>query len=138
MRESDIQRQIMIATSAEVDWFRNNVGCYDANPLCPHCRQRRAPDQPPRWVHYGVGGEGGADLIGVLRGSGIILSAEIKTATGRAREAQLVFARRIAADGGISVVARTISDIRNAIDNHHAAGLTAQRSAPRDVGRSAK
>lgn len=114
MRESDIQRSIMLATSEQVDWFRNNVGCYDANPRCPHCGARR--DQSgPRWIHYGVGGEGGADLIGILRGTGRLVACEVKTATGRVRAEQQVFASRVSADGAIVVVARSVEDVRRAI-----------------------
>lgn len=114
MRESDIQRSIMLATSEQVDWFRNNIGCYDANPRCPHCGARPR-DGGPRWIHYGVGGEGGADMIGVLRRDGRFVAAEIKTATGRQSDAQRVFASRVAADGALVVLARSVDDVRRVL-----------------------
>jgi hypothetical protein len=105
----------MIATSDQVDWFRNNVGCYDANPACPHCGQRKDPRSGPRWIHYGVGGEGGSDLVGVVRATGRAAFIEVKTAKGRIREEQLAFAARVQRDGAAVGIARSAADVLEAI-----------------------
>ena len=56
VREREVQRQIMLQTCELVDWMRNNVGtAYHIDGSV---------------VAYGLGGKGGADLIGIRRRDG--------------------------------------------------------------------
>lgn len=88
----------MLGTTRLVDWFRNNVG----------------QDQQTH-VRYGVGGVGGADLIGILRGSGRFVACEVKGPKGRASEDQLRFLERVKRSGGIAVLARSVDDVLEAL-----------------------
>ena len=109
MIEHDIQNAIIVATSDRVDWFRNNVGATDENPLCPHCKRRRDPKRGPRWVRYGVGGPGGADLVGLERGSGRLVVCEVKQVGKRPTKQQLAFLERIALSGGLAFWADSVA-----------------------------
>lgn len=61
-------------------------------------------------VPYGVGGDGGADLIGCYRGR--FLAVEIKTPTGRQSPEQITFAACVERNGGEYVVLRSVEDAR--------------------------
>lgn len=63
-----------------------------------------------RWVAYGVGTPGGADLIGVWRGR--FVAVEIKTPTGRQSTEQKQFQQLVERKGGIYVVLRSVDDAR--------------------------
>lgn len=96
MKESDIQRLIMLALSEAgcVIW-RNNSGCLkDA---------RGVP------VRFGVGSPGGSDLIGIAP-DGRFLAVEIKTPKGKATDAQLNFISAVIKKGGIAGIARSPAD----------------------------
>ena len=108
MSEHDIQSAIIVTLSDRVDWFRNNVGCYDANPECPHCGKRKVLKYGKRWVHYGVGGPGGADLVGLERGTGRLVVCEVKRPGERPREDQEAFLERIRLSGGIAFWADSV------------------------------
>jgi hypothetical protein len=106
--EQTIQQHIRLACSnGPVRLFRNNVG--------------RLPDpRTGRWVEFGVGGKGSADLIGWKRvtvtpemvGStvAVFLSIEVKTPTGRIRPEQQQWLDAVQAAGGIAGVARSVED----------------------------
>lgn len=102
--ERDIQDSIIVVTSCDVDWYRNNVGAYDANPECPHCH-RRKQSGGPRWIRFGIGGKGGSDLIGILRRSGRLIACEVKRPGQTPRQDQEDFLARVSASGGISLCA---------------------------------
>lgn len=86
--------------------FRNNQGAYK--------------DDGGRWIKYGVCNPGGSDLIGWtsktvtqdMVGSkvAIFTAVEVKTAKGRATEAQLNFIEQVKQAGGIAGIARSADD----------------------------
>lgn len=95
MKESAIQDEIRLALGRVpglVLW-RNNIGLAELHG---------------RKVRFGVGGPGGADLIGVYRGR--FVAVEVKTPVGRQSEEQQVFQRLVEAKGGIYVVLRSAND----------------------------
>lgn len=94
--EVNIMNEIMIALSkAGCLVWRNNVGAWK--------------DPSGRVIRYGVGGRGGADLLGVAP-DGRALAVECKTATGRIRPEQLTFIAAVQKAGGRSGLARSVAD----------------------------
>ena len=94
--EANIQNDILIALSkAGATVFRNNVGALK--------------DKTGRLVRYGVGGNGGSDIIGICP-DGLFLAVEVKKNTGRATEDQLRFIEAVRAKGGRAGVARSVDD----------------------------
>jgi hypothetical protein len=92
MKESDIQRLIMLALSeAGCLVFRNNVGTL-----------KNAAGIP---IRFGLC-VGSSDLIGIAPG-GRFLAVEIKTSKGRATTEQLRFIEAVRARGGIAGIARS-------------------------------
>lgn len=100
MTETQIQADIMLAIGAlpGVRIFRNNCGM-----------ARHASGAP---VRYGVGGNGGSDLIGWVDGR--FLAIEVKTPTGRTarerREQQQRFLDAVNADGGVAARCRSVEE----------------------------
>jgi hypothetical protein len=95
MREADLMRSIMIAASREGHrLFRNNVGAV------------KAADGP--WIHYGVGGKGGSDLIGMTR-QGRFAAIEVK-ASGKPTVEQTEFIEMVRRQGGVAGVAYNIEE----------------------------
>ena len=95
MKESRIQDEIRLALGripGLVLW-RNNVGLAEMHG---------------RKVRFGVGGPGGADLIGVYLGR--FLAVEVKTATGRQTDEQRTFQNLVESKGGIYVVLRSAEE----------------------------
>jgi hypothetical protein len=102
-READIQQKIRLALGLEpglVLW-RNNVGA------AVHAGTNRP-------VHYGVGGKGGSDLIGMLDGRFIAL--EVKRPGGRASAEQIEFIELVQNGGGFGAIVRSVAEARAAID----------------------
>lgn len=95
LRESQIQDAVRLVLGAEPDavWWRNNIG---RAQLHGHT------------IAFGVGGPGGADLLGVFRG--IFTAVEIKSADGRQTEEQRRFEQLVRRKGGIYVVLRSADD----------------------------
>ena len=92
MKESDIQRLIMLALSeAGCLIFRNNVGTLKNSAGIP--------------IKFGLC-VGSSDLIG-LTPTGQFLAVEIKTPTGKATPEQLRFIEAVRARGGIAGIARS-------------------------------
>lgn len=58
---------------------------------------------------YGLG-EGSADLVGIVHGSGRVFALEVKTATGRLRDAQRRWAEATRKRGGFVAVARSAEE----------------------------
>lgn len=102
MKESDIQKQIMLALSQAgcVVW-RNNTGMI------------KNPQGRP--VRFGLC-VGSSDIIGIGPG-GRFLAIEVKTAKGRATEKQLNFINRVIKAGGIAGVARSADEAVKIIDD---------------------
>jgi hypothetical protein len=61
-----------------------------------------------RWVAFGVGGPGGADLIGLWHGR--FVAIEVKTPVGKQTEEQRRFAALVQARGGEYVVLRSADE----------------------------
>jgi hypothetical protein len=95
MTESQLQDEIRLALGRipGLVLFRNNIGVADMRGYK---------------VRFGVGGPGGADLIGLYLGR--FLAVEIKTPTGRQSEEQKTFQRLVEKNNGIYVVLRSVDD----------------------------
>ncbi len=66
-----------------------------------------------RFIQFGIPGQ--ADLTGILP-NGRRLEIEVKAAAGRQTPAQLVFQAMIERFGGVYVLARSVDDVRRAIE----------------------
>jgi hypothetical protein len=95
VNESQLQDAIRLALGRHPDLalFRNNIGVAERRGFT---------------IRFGVGGPGGADLIGLFRGR--FLAVEIKTQTGRQSEEQRTFQQLIERKGGVYVVLRSVED----------------------------
>jgi len=113
--ENRATQRVLLATAAEVCWFRNNQGVADFNPVCPHCGTRRDPRRGESKVVYGVGGKGGADYLGIVRKTGRFIAAELKSADGRATPEQLAFLDMCRRAGALAVLARVPEDVLEVI-----------------------
>lgn len=95
MKESLLQDKIRLALGSEpglVLW-RNNQGVADIRGYK---------------VRFGVGGPGGADLIGIYRGR--FIAIEIKTETGRQTPEQKTFQALVESLGGTYQILRSVND----------------------------
>lgn len=79
--------------------FRNNVGVL-------------TDPESGRYVRFGVGGPGGADLIGIFTKGGRFIAAEIKTASGKQTDEQKRFEQLVISKGGSYAVLRSVDDAR--------------------------
>jgi hypothetical protein len=66
-----------------------------------------------RYVRYAF--PGCSDILGQLV-NGAFLAIECKTARGRARPEQIAFLAQVEASGGLAILARSIDDVRDALD----------------------
>lgn len=99
MKEANVQASIMMALSADGHTaFRNNVGAL--------------PDRSGRLLRYGVGGNGGSDIIGICS-DGKFLAVEVKTAKGKPTANQLNFINAVKLKGGRAGVARSAQEAIN-------------------------
>lgn len=116
MSEALVQQRIRLALGKlrHVRAFRNNVG--------------KLPDpRTGRWVEFGVGGPGAADLLGwrtvtvtpEMVGQRIaqFVSLEVKTATGRVRPDQENWRRVVSEAGGVAAVVRSVEEAQAAIES---------------------
>jgi hypothetical protein len=96
MTESQLQDAIRLALGRDrgVLIFRNNIG---------HAVMRHGAR-----VTFGVGGPGGADLIGILDGRP--LAIEVKSQSGRQSTDQLRFQALWESRGGIYLMPRSVED----------------------------
>lgn len=95
MKESILQDRIRLAlgnVEGLVLW-RNNIG---------------VAMQGSRALRFGVGGPGGADLIGIYRGQ--FVAAEIKTATGKQTDEQARFQNLVESLDGEYRILRSVAD----------------------------
>tara|TARA_R110000868_G_scaffold13647_1_gene63347 strand:- start:558 stop:902 length:345 start_codon:yes stop_codon:yes gene_type:complete len=109
MSEAAIQQDIRLALGKcpAVRTFRNN------------CGNVKTPEG--RWVKFGVGNPGGADLIGwqtvtitpdmVGQRFARFLSVEVKAPKGRLTPEQETWRQAVLKAGGIAVVARSVDDV---------------------------
>jgi hypothetical protein len=104
--ESEIQAAIVryLAVDRRVAWVeRFNTGAMEATDA----RGKR------RFIRFAF--KGCADLLGQLA-SGHFLAIECKTRTGRLTPEQRAFLDRVTSAGGLAVVARSVDDVKAAID----------------------
>ena len=96
MKESDIQRKIMIALTRLGRVFRNNVGMVKVDD---------------RVVKYGLC-KGSSDLIGWtdVDGVAVFTAVEVKTPKGRPTKEQENFIEAVRKSGGIAGIARSDSE----------------------------
>lgn len=66
-----------------------------------------------RWIRYAFAGC--SDILGQLT-SGHLMAIECKSASGRLTEDQTAFLARVRAANGLAIVARSIDDVRLALD----------------------
>lgn len=93
--ERNIQSEILLALSEQgAVVFRNNVGVNHT--------------KDGRFIRYGVGGNGGSDIIGLYKGR--FLAVEVKTATGPTSKEQKAFISMVVSHGGIAGIARSVDD----------------------------
>jgi hypothetical protein len=104
MTESALQDRIRLVLGADPAgvWWRNNIGVAE---LRGHK------------VRFGVGGPGGADLIGLFRGA--FVAVEVKTPTGRQSEDQRIYQRLVESKQGIYVIVRSEDDARDLLSMLH-------------------
>ena len=96
MKESNLHRAIMLAASrAGHRLFRNNVGALK--------------DGRGVWVRYGVGGNGGSDLIGWTR-DGRFVAIEVKVEKGKPTEQQLAFVEAAKSMGCVAGVVWSVEE----------------------------
>jgi hypothetical protein len=93
--ESQLQDKIRLALGCITGLvlFRNNIG---------------VAEMRGHMVRFGVGGPGGADLIGLYNGR--FTAVEIKTPTGRQTPEQLRFQQLVESKGGEYVILRSVDD----------------------------
>ena len=110
MKESALQDQIRLALGAVpgLVLFRNNIGVAEMRGYK---------------VRFGVGGPGGADLIGLFNGR--FIAIEIKTPIGRQSPDQKTFQRLIESKGGEYVILRSVDEAVAWVSMH----TTEQRQA---------
>jgi hypothetical protein len=103
MRESEIQTEIRLELGRDpsIVLFRNNIGVAEARGTK---------------IRFGVGGPGGADLIGIFTDprtqQGRFVAVEIKTPIGRQSDEQKQFQQLVERKGGIYVVLRSAAEAR--------------------------
>lgn len=100
MSESTIQAEILLAIGRMPGalFWRNQTGAL--------------PSRTGRVVRFGL--LGSPDIIGCVRGR--FVGIEVKTATGKQREAQVNFQRAFERSGGLYVIARSPADALAAIE----------------------
>lgn len=108
MNEHSLMQHIMVAASkVGARLLRNNTGKFQ--------------DQRGTWVAFGVGGPGGADLIGwrtktvtqdmVGKPVAIFTAVEVKSGSGKLTKEQTSFLSAVMDAGGIAICARSVSDV---------------------------
>ena len=85
----------MALSSAGCLAWRNNIGCL--------------LDRNGRPVRYGVGGNGGSDIIGIAPDA-VFFGIEVKTALGQPTDAQLNFIKAVQRHGGSAGIARSAAE----------------------------
>ena len=113
MSETDLMRRIQVAASnLGARLLRNNVG--------------QLKDRKGKWVRYGLGNPGGADLIGwtpvritpdmVGRTVAIFTALEVKDPDGTITDEQVVFLAAVQGAGGFAGMARSVTEATDFIE----------------------
>jgi hypothetical protein len=76
-------------------------------------RARFGAGPSARWVQFGI--LGGSDILGVLP-DGRALAVETKGPNGRVTVAQRVFLETVRGAGGVAIVARSVDDLINGLE----------------------
>lgn len=109
--ERDIQSEVARAWGAHprlrIARTNTGVGWY------AHGKPARKTDPGAYPVKFGVPGTG--DLVGLIAPEGRLLMIELKSATGRQRDAQIVMQRVIEQFGGVYILARSLNDVDEAL-----------------------
>jgi hypothetical protein len=92
-------REALLASGRVILW-RNNTG--------------KLQDRTGRWVTYGLG-VGGADLVGILKGSGRFVAFEVKVPGGRISPEQEAWHRVVNASGGYARVVHSVDEAMAAL-----------------------
>ena len=103
MKESLLQDHIRLALGSVpglVLW-RNNIGVAEMRGYK---------------VRFGVGGPGGADLLGIWNGK--FVAVEVKTETGRQSPDQRTFQQLVESKGGEYVILRSVDEARAWVKSH--------------------
>jgi len=112
--ETNLQRQIILeATRLNIRLFRNNIvnGWTGESSMSPN---GTVLIRSPRRIACGIPGPGGSDLLGwrtLANGTAQFVSIEIKTATGRASQAQLDWLDCVTLAGGLAGIVRSVDDL---------------------------
>jgi hypothetical protein len=109
MKESQLQRDVRLFLSgAGVIAWRNNIGT--AEFWNEHAAR-------PDHVAFGVGGPGGSDIIGLLRGR--FFALELKAPGARTKPARALlqeqFRRLVRSAGGFATVVRSVDEAGAAV-----------------------
>ena len=102
--EAETQRDILLAApSLGCRLLRNNVGALK--------------DATGRHVRYGVGGEGGSDLLGWtdVNGTAVFTAIEVKRKGKKPTDAQAQFVSAVVAAGGIAAICYSVDEFRETI-----------------------
>ena len=96
MSEGRVQDEVrMVLSGPDIVMFRNNIATAEVRGA---------------WVKFGVGGKGGSDLVGVVRGRAAFV--EVKTPVGRLSAEQKQFAELVRSKGAEFVVLRSADEAR--------------------------
>jgi hypothetical protein len=105
MSESQIQDAIRLELGKRPDLivcWRNNIG---------HAVMRHG-----HRVTFGVGGPGGADLLGLTH-RGQFVAIEVKTPKGRQTPEQMAFQSLVTRLGGVYLLMRSVDDAREFLES---------------------
>lgn len=72
------------------------------------------PGKPRRFIRYAF--KGCSDILGQVQ-DGRFLAIEVKTRTGKATKEQAAFINMVRQNSGISVLARSVDDVQQALNN---------------------
>lgn len=111
MTEAQVQAEILRAWGAhpQLRIARVNTGVGWFNVSGP-CRKGDPGARPVRFNPPGT-----ADVVGLIAPTGRLLMIEVKSATGKQRDAQVVMERVVRAFGGLYVLARSLADVDAAL-----------------------
>lgn len=95
---TQLVRDILVDISPLGLFWENNTGAL--------------PDRYGRLVRYGL--KGSSDILGCLKGR--FIGIEVKVGADRQRKEQSAFQRAVEAAGGIYILARSVADVRRALE----------------------
>ena len=111
MTERELQDQVrLILGSDPACVFHENI--IGSGYLIQH-----PGDEPKRFRKYGYANPGGSDLVGCFRGR--FIGVELKSRTGKQRDAQVLFQELIEKKGGLYFIVRSEDDARALLADLH-------------------